>query len=82
MPPLFDVSPVQDPHQLVSEAWRAMDQIYGAVFETPLEPSPWLAQQSEGSTVCLKLETKQATGEADILGSCMREQRVIRLCAR
>lgn len=46
----------------MSEAWRAMDQVYSAVFETPLEPSPWLSQQSEGTTVRIKWESKQATG--------------------
>ena len=51
--------PLQDPHQLVSEALRALDHIYSAAFETPLEPSPWLAQQSEAASVCLKMETKQ-----------------------
>ena len=52
---------------LVAETWRAMHTIYAApVFETPLEPAPWLAEQApevsggRRGSVHLKLENKQA----------------------
>lgn len=66
---LLETDILQNPHILLSEAWHALDHIYGTVFETPVEPSPWLAQQSDGARVLLKLELHQATGSFKARGA-------------
>lgn len=61
-------------HSFVSEAWAAMDEIYGlGVMETPLEVSPWLhefgSDPASGGSVHLKLENSQPTGSFKIRGA-------------
>ena len=67
---------LQEFHPLVAEAWAAANAIYSAVFETPLEPAPWLAdavtagrRDSGPCCVHLKMETRQASGSFKARGA-------------
>lgn len=68
--------PASDLHPLVSETWKAMEEIYGlGVIETPLQPSPWLhafaGEEGPGNrgSAHLKLESSQVTGSFKARGA-------------
>jgi threonine dehydratase len=59
-----------DAEPLVTEAWRALDHVYGAgVLETAVLPAPWLADGAAGRGLRLKMEAQQVTGSFKARGA-------------